>query len=131
MKRKILCLNICLFFFIFVIITLSTQISLCFGEESIPEKIARLEQDLASLKDQISKKAISGAKGEKGDPGMVIDHKHCFNCGISVPANKDICSDKCQAEWDKMMKRKKLMTYLPFIGIILLIAFYMIVYASG
>jgi predicted nucleic acid-binding Zn ribbon protein len=69
--------------------------------------------------------------GEKGDSGIVIDHKHCFNCGISIPPSKDICSDKCQAEWDRLMKRKKLMTYLPFIGIALLILFYILVYANS
>lgn len=70
MRRKLFYFNFCLFFLIFNIITLSTQISLCFGEESIPEKIARLEQELTLLKNQISEGAISGAKGEKGDPGQ-------------------------------------------------------------
>ena len=69
--------------------------------------------------------------GEKGDTGIVIDHKHCYNCGISISPDKDICSDKCQVEWDKMLKRKKFMTYLPFIGIALLILFYILVYANS
>lgn len=68
---------------------------------------------------------------EEGYSGAMKDHKHCYNCGISISPSKDICSDKCQVEWDKMMKRKKLMTYLPFIGIALLILFYILVYANS
>jgi predicted nucleic acid-binding Zn ribbon protein len=71
------------------------------------------------------------SSGDDGPAGTVRDHKHCFNCGISITPDKDLCSDKCQAEWDRMMRRKKLMTYLPFIGILLLIAFYIIVYANS
>lgn len=70
-------------------------------------------------------------KEEESPPPSIKEHKHCFNCGISIPPSKDICSDKCQVEWDKMIKRKKWMTYLPFIGIILLILFYILVYSSG
>jgi predicted nucleic acid-binding Zn ribbon protein len=69
--------------------------------------------------------------GEEGDRGVVVKHKHCFNCGISISPDKDICSDKCQAEWDRMMKRKKWMTYLPFIAIILLILFYILIYSQS
>ncbi|MFW3146273.1 MAG: DUF2116 family Zn-ribbon domain-containing protein [Thermoplasmatota archaeon] len=57
-------------------------------------------------------------------------HKHCFNCGIAISPDKDICTDKCQQEWDSMLKRKKLMTYLPLIGGLLLILFYILVISS-
>ena len=69
MRWKIFCLNICLFFFIFDIVPFSTQVTLCFGKESIPEKVVRLEEELASLKDQILTGALQGDKGEEGDPG--------------------------------------------------------------
>ena len=68
---------------------------------------------------------------DQGSSGNIRDHKHCFNCGISISPDKDICSDKCQAEWDRLLKRKKLMTYLPFIGIALLILFYILIYANS
>ena len=69
--------------------------------------------------------------GEKNDPGIVVDHKHCFNCGISISPDKDLCSDKCQVEWDRIMRRKKLMTYVPYIGIVLVLAFYFLVMTQG
>jgi predicted nucleic acid-binding Zn ribbon protein len=71
------------------------------------------------------------APDEDSSPGNVRDHKHCFNCGISIPPDRDICSDKCQAEWDRLLKRKKMLTYLPFIGMGLLLLFYILVVANG
>jgi predicted nucleic acid-binding Zn ribbon protein len=32
-------------------------------------------------------------------------HKHCINCGISIPPNEIFCSEKCKEEYLK--KRKK------------------------
>ncbi|MGA1820012.1 MAG: DUF2116 family Zn-ribbon domain-containing protein [Thermoplasmatota archaeon] len=66
-----------------------------------------------------------------GHQSSFSPHKHCFNCGISVPTDRDICSDKCQAEWDRMLKRKKMMTYLPFIAIALLLLFYFLIISSS
>jgi predicted nucleic acid-binding Zn ribbon protein len=34
-------------------------------------------------------------------------HKHCINCGISIPPNEIFCSEKCKEEYLK--KRKKAM----------------------
>jgi len=76
------------------------------------------------------KRAIPSRKESyrEGAPSeVVLPHKHCFNCGISIPPGKDICSDKCQLEWDRMMKRKKMLTYLPIFGILFLIVLYMII----
>jgi predicted nucleic acid-binding Zn ribbon protein len=57
---------------------------------------------------------------------LVPKHKHCFNCGVSVPPDKDLCSDRCQTEWDRMVKRKKYWTYLPLLGVVFLILIYII-----
>ncbi len=34
-------------------------------------------------------------------------HKHCINCGISIPPDEVFCSEKCREEY--MKKRKKAM----------------------
>jgi predicted nucleic acid-binding Zn ribbon protein len=34
-------------------------------------------------------------------------HKHCINCGISIPPNETFCSEKCKEEYLK--KRRKVM----------------------
>ena len=61
---------------------------------------------------------------------IVQPHNHCYHCGVSTPPGKEICSDKCQVEWDRMIKRKKMITYLPLIGGALLILFYILVLSS-
>jgi predicted nucleic acid-binding Zn ribbon protein len=77
------------------------------------------------------KRAIPKKKepaGEGGSPSAVLPpHKHCFNCGISISSEKDICSDRCQGEWDRMLKKKKMMTYLPIFAILFLVLIYMII----
>ncbi|MCS3901000.1 DUF2116 family Zn-ribbon domain-containing protein [Methanococcus voltae] len=34
-------------------------------------------------------------------------HKHCINCGISIPPEEDFCSTKCKEEFAK--RRKKML----------------------
>ena len=57
----------------------------------------------------------------------VPKHKHCNNCGVSISPNKETCSEECQARWDKMLSRKKFWTYLPIIGTVLIILFWLLV----
>jgi len=33
-------------------------------------------------------------------------HRHCLNCGISIPSEETFCSEKCKDEYVK--KRKKI-----------------------
>ncbi len=67
--------------------------------------------------------SIDGGPPSTGPP----PHKHCFNCGISISPDRDICSDKCQDEWDRMLKKKKMITYLPIFAILFLVVIYMII----
>jgi predicted nucleic acid-binding Zn ribbon protein len=77
------------------------------------------------------KRAIPKNKDAAGEgvqhSAALPPHKHCFNCGISITPEKDICSEKCQEEWDRMMKKKKMITYLPIFAILFLIVIYMII----
>jgi len=34
-------------------------------------------------------------------------HRHCLNCGISIPPEETFCSEKCKDEYIK--KRKKML----------------------
>ncbi len=55
-------------------------------------------------------------------------HKHCLNCGISIPPDETFCSPKCMEEY--MRKRKKairtqwILTLIMF-GIIIFYLVYM------
>ncbi|MEA3558059.1 MAG: DUF2116 family Zn-ribbon domain-containing protein [Candidatus Thermoplasmatota archaeon] len=80
------------------------------------------------------KKALNAEVSDKGTSVYVSEippHKHCFNCGKSIPLDREVCSDRCQEEWDRMLKKKKMLTYLPYIGAVLLIVLYLLIMSNG
>jgi predicted nucleic acid-binding Zn ribbon protein len=60
----------------------------------------------------------------------MVSHKHCLNCGVSIFPDRETCSEKCQTEWDKMVKRKKFWNYLPLIGALFLAFIWLIMLLS-
>lgn len=69
---------------------------------------------------------------DEGDYGPDIpSHKHCVNCGVSIDPDKETCSDRCQVEWDKMIKRKKFWNYLPIIGALFLALIWVMLLVSS
>lgn len=76
------------------------------------------------------KKPIMEKRSEEGIKNTIdFPHKHCSNCGLSIRPEREYCSDECQNKFEKMIKRKKQLMYLPYIGIVLLMLFYLLVYA--
>ena len=61
----------------------------------------------------------------------VPSHKHCVNCGVSIDPTSETCSEKCQAEWDRMLKRKKFWNYLPIIGALFLALIWILLLVSS
>lgn len=61
----------------------------------------------------------------------MIPHKHCHNCGVSIPPENETCSDKCKVEWEKMVSRKKFWAYLPFLGAGFLILLWILMNFAG
>ncbi|MBS7657641.1 MAG: DUF2116 family Zn-ribbon domain-containing protein [Candidatus Bathyarchaeia archaeon] len=55
-------------------------------------------------------------------------HKHCLICGVSVSVDKEFCSDKCEEQYNKMVKRRKyslwIMLIFPAFFFILLLLSY-------
>ncbi|MBS7656129.1 DUF2116 family Zn-ribbon domain-containing protein [Candidatus Bathyarchaeota archaeon] len=52
-------------------------------------------------------------------------HKHCLICGISVAFDKEFCSEKCEEQYSKMVKKRKyslwiMMLIFPAMFLILL-----------
>ncbi|MDG6225835.1 MAG: DUF2116 family Zn-ribbon domain-containing protein [Candidatus Thermoplasmatota archaeon] len=58
-------------------------------------------------------------------------HKHCNSCGLSIPPDAEYCSDNCRTNFERMVKRKKQLMWLPYIGIILMVLFYILVIRAG
>jgi len=71
------------------------------------------------------------ARNEQPPPVADNRHRHCNNCGISVKPDEEYCSAECRTKFEKMIKRKKQLMWLPMIGAILLILFYILVATQG
>ena len=89
----------------------------------------------------LAKKSPKGGKKKKRsieyerDHGKIKEivpkHKHCVNCGVSIPPEKETCSDRCKLEWDKMVKRKKYWVYIPYIIAAILMLFLLFYLSNG
>ncbi|AEF97029.1 DUF2116 family Zn-ribbon domain-containing protein [Methanotorris igneus] len=55
---------------------------------------------------------------------MIPPHRHCLNCGISIPPEESFCSQKCKEEF--IAKRKKMMRsqQIFFIAMLIIIFAY-------
>ncbi|WP_423793059.1 DUF2116 family Zn-ribbon domain-containing protein [Methanocaldococcus indicus] len=60
---------------------------------------------------------------------MVEKHRHCLNCGISIPPDQLFCSEKCRLEYIKRRKRMMRLNYM-FLGIAILIIIYYVISVS-
>ena len=46
----------------------------------------------------------------------IIQHKHCVNCGKVCAPEKRTCSEECESNWNKEL-RKRRMRMFAFLGI--------------
>ncbi len=82
--------------------------------ESLENEIHELKFELDSL---------------KKSSDNIVPHKHCLNCGIAIPPDKTFCSQKCEEEWNNMVKRKKRFTYI-WLGFLLLLLLFLVIGGS-
>jgi predicted nucleic acid-binding Zn ribbon protein len=89
------------------------------GDPKGPRKKAPIKKEKKNREDPVPETGSSVRK-----------HKHCVNCGLSVDPAEEYCSDACKSSFEKMVKKKKQMMWLPYIGIALLILFYILIMAN-
>jgi len=59
----------------------------------------------------------------------LVQHKHCIVCRKVCSAEKDTCSDGCEAEWNENLRKRRRMQYVlwgviaVFIAILLVTTF--------
>ncbi|ABR55268.1 conserved hypothetical protein [Methanococcus vannielii SB] len=51
-------------------------------------------------------------------------HKHCINCGLSIPPEESLCSEKCKEEFIKKRKKMIKSQQIFFIMMLLVIGVY-------
>ncbi len=74
--------------------------------EDLKDEFARLRLEVDRLKKSVDE---------------IKPHRHCLNCGIAIPPDKTFCSKKCEAEWNAMLRRKKMSIYVWMILLLILI----------
>jgi len=62
----------------------------------------------------------------KIEEAPIPKHKHCMICGVSIPIDKEFCSEKCEEQYNKMVKKRKyslwiMMLIFPAMLLILLL----------
>jgi predicted nucleic acid-binding Zn ribbon protein len=44
----------------------------------------------------------------------ISQHTHCHMCGKSIPVGETLCSEECKQKYQNMLKRRKIMLYLMY-----------------
>jgi predicted nucleic acid-binding Zn ribbon protein len=54
---------------------------------------------------------------------IVPQHSHCQVCGKTIPVTETLCSQECKDKYQIMIKRRRLMVYIMYglIGVILIV----------
>ncbi|HDN95903.1 MAG: DUF2116 family Zn-ribbon domain-containing protein [Thermoplasmata archaeon] len=52
---------------------------------------------------------------------MIPQHSHCQICGKAIKYGEIVCSEKCKAEYEKFIKRRKLYIYIMYLALFFLI----------
>ena len=52
----------------------------------------------------------------------VAQHSHCQICGKAIPLTETLCSDECKQKYAGMVKKRKMLMYIMYalIGVILI-----------
>ena len=52
----------------------------------------------------------------------VAQHSHCQICGKAIPISETLCSDECKQKYAGMVKKRKMLMYIMYalIGVILI-----------
>ena len=52
---------------------------------------------------------------------MIPQHGHCQMCGKAIKYGETVCSDKCQEEYEKYVKKRKMYIYIMYIALAFLL----------
>ncbi len=50
----------------------------------------------------------------------VAQHTHCQICGKTIPISENLCSDECKQKYQSMIKKRKMLMYIMY-GLIFVI----------
>ena len=56
----------------------------------------------------------------------VAQHTHCQICGKTIPVSETLCSDECKQKYQSMIKKRKMLMYIMYALIFVILGMFMI-----
>jgi predicted nucleic acid-binding Zn ribbon protein len=56
----------------------------------------------------------------------VAQHTHCQICGKTIPISETLCSDECKQKYQSMIKKRKILIYIMYALIFVIIGMVLI-----
>jgi predicted nucleic acid-binding Zn ribbon protein len=56
----------------------------------------------------------------------VAQHTHCQICGKTIPVSETLCSDECKQKYQAMIKKRKILIYIMYALIFVIIGMVLI-----
>jgi len=60
----------------------------------------------------------------------IPQHKHCTSCGKAVPPDTKHCSDACKAEYESAIKSRKMLVYVIYAMVAIMMVALVLQYAN-
>ena len=57
---------------------------------------------------------------------IVSQHTHCQMCGKAIPVTETLCSEECKQKYNVMLKKRKMLVYVMYILIFLILGIFLI-----
>lgn len=61
----------------------------------------------------------------------VGQHTHCNMCGKAIPVNETLCSDECKQKFNTMVKKRRMLVYIMYFFIFVILALFLITTMTG
>jgi predicted nucleic acid-binding Zn ribbon protein len=56
----------------------------------------------------------------------VAQHTHCQICGKTIPVSETLCSDECKQKYQAMIKKRKMLVYIMYVLIFIIVIMYVL-----
>jgi len=51
----------------------------------------------------------------------IVQHKHCQICGKAIPLKEKFCSEECEQKFNEIVKKRKILIYILYGAVVLMI----------
>ena len=56
----------------------------------------------------------------------VAQHTHCQICGKTIPISETLCSDECKQRYQSMVKKRKMLMYIMYALIFVILIMFLL-----